>query len=115
MQQINNEINQIIDAIQQHLQTANVIDVGMGRTFREPVGAITCRDGTQFSVQASEFTYCTPRNNTGPWTSVEVMTLSEGVTPQYWEQDAGDNLAGYVPVEAVAREILARGFLQLSE
>lgn len=114
MQQIENEINSIIDALQQHLQSAEVHGFG-DRSFRLPVGHITCRDGTVFSVQASEFTYCTPRNNTGPWTAVEVMTITEGVTPRNWEHDAGDNLAGYVPIEAVAREIHGRGFLQLGE
>jgi hypothetical protein len=108
------DIDQIVADLQAHLQSAEVTDLGMGRTFRLPLPAITCRDGTSFSVQASEFTYCTPRNNEGPWTTVEVMTLTEGAQPRNWEHDAGDNLAGYVPIEAVAQEILDRGYLALT-
>jgi hypothetical protein len=113
MQQIEDNIRSVIDDLQAHLQTAEVVELRAGESYRMPVGAITCRDGTQFSVQASRFTYCTPRNDQGPWTAVEVMTLTEGVTPRNWEHDAGDNLAGYVPIEAVAREILDRGYLTL--
>lgn len=112
MQQIEHDVNTIVADIQAHLNTAEV-HVLQGEIFRMPVGAITCRDGTQFSVQASRFTYCSPRNDQGPWTHVEVMTLTDGVTPRNWEHDAGENLAGYVPIEAVAREIRERGYLQV--
>lgn len=107
------EIETIVAALQEHLQTAEVIDLGAGRVMRRPVPAITCRDGAVFSVQASEFTYCTPRDNTGPWTAVEVMTISEDVIPRNWEQD-DDGIGAWVPIEAVAQEILDRGFLQLT-
>lgn len=33
---------------------------------------ITCKDGFSLSVQASSGHYCTPRNNFGPWRTVEV-------------------------------------------
>lgn len=79
-----------------------------------PVSAITCADGVQFSVQASQFTYCSPRDDQGPWTSVEVMTITDDVVPYFWEHDAGENLAGYVPIEAVAREVIRRGNLALT-
>jgi hypothetical protein len=106
-------VEQVVEALQAHLNTAEV--VGMSdRNFRMPVSAITCGDGTEFSIQASEFTYCRPRNNLGPWTHVEVMTLTEGAVPEYWTQDAGDQLAGYVPLEAVAKEIIKRAGLQLT-
>lgn len=114
MNQITRQIDSIVADLQQHLQTAEIHDLGGGHSMRLPVAHITCRDGTVFSVQASEFTYCTPRNNTGPWTAVEVMTITEGVTPRNWTHDAGDNLAGFVPIESVAKEILDRGYLQLT-
>lgn len=38
----------------------------------EPVPKIECADGFALSVQACRWTYCTPRENTGPWTAVEV-------------------------------------------
>lgn len=109
-----NTIAQVVEALQAHLNTAEV--VGMpDRSFRMPVAAITCGDGTQFSVQASEFTYCQPRDNQGPWTHVEVMTLTENTEPEHWSHThAGDQLAGYVPIEAVALEIIARRGLVLT-
>lgn len=103
----------VVTAIQKHLNTAEVVQTTSG-SFRLPVSAITCADGTQFSVQASRFTYCSPRNDLGPWTSVEVMTLTEGAAPKFWEHDAGENLAGYVPIEAVALEVIRRGNLALT-
>ena len=35
-------------------------------------GTVRCADGFSMSVQASQFNYCNPRSNTGPWESVEV-------------------------------------------
>jgi hypothetical protein len=72
-----------------------------------PVSHITCRDGTRLSVQASEYTYCKPRDNQGPWTHVEVMMISK-VKPIHFDYP-DDDVAGYVPIELVAQEILARG------
>lgn len=99
----NNHLDQVISALQTHLSCATVIN-----GYKFPVSAITCRDGVQFSVQASAYTYCRPRNNTGPWTHVEVMTLTDGVKPSNWEHDE-DLIGSYVPIEAVAKEILDRG------
>ena len=73
-----------------------------------PVLHITCRDGTQISVQAGEYHYCRPRSNQGPWTHVEVMMLS-ATSPVHFEYPEDDDVAGYVPIESVAREILSRG------
>ena len=39
---------------------------------RYVVDRIVCADGHTLSVQASETHYCTPRDNRGPWTHVEV-------------------------------------------
>jgi hypothetical protein len=99
----------VIAAIQQHLNSAEVITLS-GRTMRMPLPPIKCRDGAEFSVQASEHLYCSPRDNTGPWDSVEVMTLSTH-TAINWD-DSGD-VAGWVAIEDVAKEILDRGYLAL--
>jgi hypothetical protein len=98
------DIAEIVAALQAHLQTATVVN-----GWRYPVEQVICADGARFSVQASRYTYCQPRNDVGPWTHVEVMTITDGVTPSCWTHDAGDNLAGYVPIEAVAKEIWLRG------
>ncbi len=79
---------------------------------------IEFENGGSISVQASEFTYCTPRNNTGPYVSVEVG-FPEGVRlPATWESHAdgapngGDEwrdsqVFGWVPVERIRELILA--------
>lgn len=70
------------------------------------------RDGTRMSVQASSFHYSTPRDDTGPYTTVEVGT---NVRIPAWEDrfDSGGSdgllVYGYVSVERVEAEINARG------
>lgn len=49
--------------------------------------AIVCKDGTTLSVQASDGHYCSPRNNRGPWTAVEVGFPSVK-PPDSWQQYA---------------------------
>ena len=108
------DIQQVVQAIQDHLNSAVVHETSIGK-WREPLPPIICNDGTKFSVQAGKYHYCTPQSNTGPWTKVEVMTITAGVTPQHWFNDADDNLAGYVPIELVAQEIISRGNLRLTD
>lgn len=97
------DIQAIVDALQAHFLTATMV-----RGYRYPVPAVICADGTRMSVQVGEYLYCSPRSNTGPWTHAEVMWLSEGSAPRNWSNDAGDNLAGYVDIQAIAREIYER-------
>ena len=49
-----------IEELQEHLKSAN------------KVGVTTLSNGVELSVQASDNHYCSPRDNDGPWTSVEV-------------------------------------------
>jgi hypothetical protein len=49
-----------LSELQEHLKSAN------------KVGLITLSNGVELSVQASENHYCSPRDNDGPWISVEV-------------------------------------------
>lgn len=104
----------MVNHITQHLMTSPVHSIG-STTFKEPVSHITCKDGTTLSVQASKYHYCKPREDTGPWTHVEVMTT--GATPIYFDTDEDmddSNLSAYVPIESVAREILYRGNASLT-
>lgn len=57
---------------------------------------ITCANGFSMSVQASEFNYCEPRDNTGPYTEVEVgmPSSAESLLIRYAEDP--DNLTGTV-------------------
>jgi hypothetical protein len=99
---------QMIEALQEHLRSAEILQTST-HTFRQPVAAIECGDGTRFSIQAGKYMYCSPRDDLGPWETVEVMTLTDGVEPKFWEHDQDTTLAGYVPITAVADEILLRG------
>lgn len=75
---------------------------------RIELGQITCKDGTTVSVQASAFHYCEPRNNEGPWSSVEVGYPS--VEPSWWsEHTDGYGIAGWVPIEKVRQFIREHG------
>jgi len=91
----------IVNRINDHLKNSEREFLG------GPVLHITCRDGTQISVQAGEYHYCRPKSNQGPWTHVEVMMMTE-TTPVYFDYP-GYDVAGYVPIESVAQEILSRG------
>lgn len=98
------KVDSTVAALQQHLKSAPFVN---GSKY--PVGKITCADGSEFSVQASVYHYCKPRTDYGPWTHVEVMNLSD-VEPTFWEEDSGD-VAGWVPIEDVAKEIILRGMM----
>lgn len=106
------QILEIVEQLQLHLNSAELVDLGQGRQHRLPVPSIRCLDGTEFSIQAGTGVYSTPRNNQGPWTAVEVMTITPNQTPR-WEQD-DNGIGAYVPIETVAEEILARGYTQLT-
>ena len=77
---------------------------------------VVCRDGFMMSVQASEGHYCFPRDNAGPWVSVEVGFPSR-IEPLLWEWaeekgDWTDTVYPRVPVEVVAAVVeLHGGFL----
>lgn len=78
--------------------------------FQKPRRALVCKSGLRLSVQAGENNYCSPKNNDGPWATVEVMVL-KGVLllPDEWPENGGDSVYGYVPVELVNRELAANG------
>lgn len=72
----------------------------------------TCKDGTTLSIQASESHYCTPRDNFGPYTEVEVGYIKDKngkdmVPPKSWSKYAdGDfpsSVYGYVPIKVVQK------------
>ena len=71
---------------------------------------ITCADGFAVSVQASDYHYCTPRENYGPYTQVEVGFPSEpeAALDPYAESFESAVFA-YVPVEVVNKMIDRHG------
>lgn len=74
---------------------------------------ITCEDGFSLSVQANSGTYCSPRNNFGPWFKVEVGFPS--ATPELIlryaedEKNPTDTVYGYVPIDLVEQLIQIHG------
>lgn len=78
----------------------------------EPRKRITCNDGTTLSVQVGTNLYCTPRDDNGEYTHVEVGFPSV-IPPDSW-RDYGDgefpcDVYGYVPVQLVEEFIAMHG------
>ena len=78
-----------------------------------PLRKVECVDGFIMSVQASENHYCTPRDNIGPWTEVEVG-FPNRIEPLLWPYAEGpgnwtDTVYPYVPIELVAAVIEVHG------
>ena len=79
--------------------------------MRKQCKPLVCNSGWTVSVQASETNYCTPRNNTGPYTAVELGFPSE-VEPLIieWAENPDDltgTVYGWVPT-AVLFEVITK-------
>ncbi len=74
---------------------------------------VHCADGFNMSVQASRYNYCSPRNDRGPWMSVEVgypSHLDVLLRPYAEEPDLPtDTVYGYVPSEIILAVVEAHG------
>jgi hypothetical protein len=71
---------------------------------------VTCKDGLSMSIQASVHHYCTPRNNIGPWTHVEVGFPTKHVKEfEKYGDDAYSSVYCFVPIELVAKVIKKHG------
>lgn len=105
------------DQLMHHLTTEVRPMRGVPEGFKELAPKIRCADGASLSVQASWTHYCTPRQNIGAWTTVEVGFPSVE-PPETWapyfdgDWDTDDRCAsvyGYVPVEVVLAYINEHG------
>lgn len=79
---------------------------------------IKCADGFTMSVQAREFSYCTPRRNAGPHTHMEggfpssppldpeLLDMRENI---YEDGDPCETVYPYVPREVFEREFELHG------
>ena len=80
---------------------------------------VCCADGFSMSVQASRYNYSSPRNNTGPWDSVEVGMPSayEYCLMPYAEDPdrPTETIYGYVPNKLVRSIIEVHGGLVSGE
>lgn len=77
---------------------------------------IICNDGFTMSVQASEFHYCAPRENTGPYHQFEVGFPSkrEPLLMEYAENKRSprNTVYGWVPASVIDKVIAAHGGLK---
>lgn len=69
---------------------------------------IVCRDGATISIQASWSHYCLPRDNTGPYTHVEVGYPSHD-WPEAEQWHDGDGIYSCVPVQVAYNYITQHG------
>ena len=74
--------------------------------------AVLFRKG-KLSIQASEYNYCSPKSNKGPYKSFEVAYLENDNFVEIPELTAGgdnDQVYGYVPVKDVVSLLLNEGY-----
>lgn len=77
---------------------------------------LVCKDGESVSVQASRYSYSTPRDNSGPYTHVEAGFPSVN-PPQSWMEFCEDSdrptetVYGYMPIALVDEFVTAHGGL----
>lgn len=101
-----------LEKLTRHLSTP-VKDLGTV-TFKEQAPRVVCVNGAVVSVQVSRTHYCSPRNDFGPWTHVELGYPSlcpPKAILEYAEEP--DNPTGtvyaYVPIALVAAWINSCG------
>lgn len=83
------------------------------RSGASVIPVVRCADGFIFSMQASEGHACQPRNDTGPWTAVEVY-FSHRASPRPkrgWGRSPSGGVDGCVPLDMVAALVDAHGGL----
>ena len=77
---------------------------------------VFCLDGFNVSVQAHSRNYCTPRNDHGPYTEVELgfPSSSDHLIIQYAEDKSRptDTVYGWVPVGLVKALLIKHGGMQ---
>ena len=83
------------------------------KTAGRLAGQIVCADDLRMSVQASRTHYCSPREDEGPWSEVEVGFPSQRVEELMpYAEDADkptETVYAWVPIEVVEAVIAAHG------
>ena len=81
---------------------------------------VVCADGFSVSIQASGFNYCSPRNDVGPWESVECgfPTAKDSILEEYAEDPEASieggqvqTVYGWVPSDVIEKIIASHGGL----
>ena len=77
------------------------------------MGVVVCKDGFSMSVQASSRHYCTPKNDVGPYNTVEVgMPSAKEALLMPYAEDASSptsTVYGWVPSNIIWDVITRRG------
>lgn len=76
------------------------------RPYREPIAAAVCKDGFMISIQASEYSYCSPRVTADCQYSAFELGFPNMDVPELaeWKDGEGDDkqtVYGYVPVRTI--------------
>jgi hypothetical protein len=85
------------------------IEIAPGLSFKNVLPAMVCADGTTLSVQASKNHYCSPRDDIGPYTAVEVWNVSAPEVPDF--EYSSDDPSAYVDINSVVAFIDRHGGL----
>jgi hypothetical protein len=88
--------------------------------MKENRKCVIMADGHTMSIQASEFHYCTPRQDSGPYSTVEVGFPDFVPSAEFMEyaedqHNAMGTVYGYLPIEVLEAEIETHGGLLDSE
>jgi hypothetical protein len=98
----NNEVSKMV-----------TIDVNGIRNADGFVPLVECADGFSMSVQGSGSAYCTPRNDSGVYTEMEVgFPSAEDALLMPFAEDTDrptETVYGYVPVEIILQVIANHG------
>jgi hypothetical protein len=106
------------DYIQNHVKSGRVLEKVHPDSpiHRFPAKPIVCADGFTMSVQASASHYCSPRDNDGPYNTVEVGYPSEreeSLMPYASNEDTPtDTVYSMVPIEVIKYLIYKHGGLK---
>lgn len=94
----------------QCMSVTEIGDHGDHLAYKVNMPTIHCADGTTLSVQASRNHYCSPRNNEGPYTKVEVGYPTAS-PPEIWKQygESDVPIYGWAPIELVYFYIASHG------
>lgn len=78
---------------------------------------IVCKNGFSVSVQANKYAYCSPRQDIGPYSEVELgfpeINGKEINWPDYLEEYSEGHICPYVPVELVEKLISENGGISI--
>ena len=87
--------------------------------MRKMYKTVICKSGFSMSVQASETNYCEPRDNIGPYDSVEVgfPSTHESMLMPWCEdpENPTETVYGYVPSKIIWDVILKQGGYESGE